>query len=374
MKIDWEEKSMKESIITQKEHCKEKLKSKDEEISTFDIEKYEKSLSKKLKKIKIKKIYKPLSLKRKLNRKTFNQVLSPRPESLKDHFPLLALLNKSSKESDTTEEQNFIRKKKNFSENFKMPENENIYDVKYKVKLRFFYDIKNIVVKLFKGEILEKNDLNIDFKFQSKKILKLILKKKFKNLQEKEFAIEKCFLSVNFEKDISMMFKKPIENLKLKRREEENKLIYKFVLKKLKTKFFNNNNLEHKKKNDKYFFENFFDRNLNNNLYNKIFFENNIKVLNKNFTVKIFKIIVSSKKFKNEIIFYLENFFLKAYEKKIESKFYNIFLSIERNSFSFEECEKKIYEFLEKNKVKFPWTLSEVEFGIKNFIKMLNSF
>lgn len=337
----------------------------------FNEETYLKSLKTNLIKKSIKKITKPISLKKSFYLKKISEIFLERNSIFRE------IIIKPLNGSNLSSNQNLEISKNFCLFNYLKNGNEKIYDVKYKVKLMYFGKIMKLLVKLFRGQDLKNEDLSLDKK--SKKLLILILKKKFQkigNLRRNNF--ERDLMSNNYENVIltlNNLFKIQNDKFLFKRREEENKLIYKFVLKKLKTKFFNQNNLEHKKKNEEFFFQNFSEKNSQkNNLYNKTISEKNYNLLNitKSNTLKI---VASSKNLKSEIIFFIKNLFLKLYEKKIDIKFYNMFLLFELNSKSYQESEKKLLEFFSvKNNIKFPWTLFELKIGLNNFIRMLNSF
>lgn len=225
-----------------------------------------------------------------------------------------------------------------------------------------------LIVKLFHNVRIRQEDLGLSI--GEKKIMRAVIRKKFSPDFEIEFN-QKCINKIRgfnlFKKNedaIKFIYKKAIHGLKHRFKNqivmpgERNQLtfeetgfrFYKYYFEKnFKEKFLN---LNEKAKNEKSAIVRFFEKKI---------------------TLKFFKSISKNKTFLSLVIWYLENEFFGAFEKKNKVKIRNMVTNWEKNIQN--SSEKKGISFV-LNQIqgrgnKIPWTLSEVKNGADHLLKEL---
>lgn len=300
--------------------------------------------------------------------------INPEMTIIKKPSPIFALSIKK------TENQIFINvtkkeiKKKKFGKN-DFEEALTIYERGYSKKkrkkrfvLKHFDNLVRFLTKIFQNKRPSFNLYQLNN--ESQQIMIRIFVNKNNNILSKR---EKLYY---FNDDIIFKekFEKMMNNLELKkfqksfkRKEENMKFIFNTIIKKLKIKFFQENNYCFNEKSEKLFYEYYFQRKENLSLCNIL--SKRKAILNN----KILTLFFSFKKFKKEFLFYLKNYFKKIYLKEINKKLENMFKRYEKKYPDFKICSEKILDTLKsKNKFKFPWNIFEVQNSIYEFYSILN--
>ena len=284
-----------------------------------------------------------------------NEISEKRISSKKQSNISLFFSKKESEKYGCIYENNFLRKKR-----------------KKRFKLLYFNDVCKILSSFSKGKIL--SILNFDLEPQKQEILLKILVNQHKTIISPELRkslessessfTEKYNIFTDFYINNSM-------NKSIKRLEEEMKFVFKTTLKRMKIKFYQENNLKLSKKKIN-FYHHFFDKVKYKNIFNKIFCEKTnepIRLVNK----KILFCYFLSNKFKEEFFSFLNNQFENVYLKSIFKKWETFFKKYEKKYFTLDECCKNIDIHINKtNKIKYPWNIIEIKNSIETFHKIVS--
>ena len=259
-----------------------------------------------------------------------------------------------------------------FEEKLPHPIYENRNERKFKSKLVKLKNVSTYLQKIFKNE-----SINID-KMESFeiKILITILERKFnKNLSFRKFGslIE---IKELLKKTLNL-FKKQVSK---KRVEENNKFIYKFILRRLKLRYINEKNYKNNQESSDLFYSYFFsDLSKKKNLHIIEFHDPlNLKNMKKSLNNKFFQLIFQSERFKNQFLNYHDDYLMEAYQNLLEKKFHKFLIKYEKY---FRENKNDAVENIIKNisnstRIKFPWNKNEISnamlFFKKNIYKQLN--
>ena len=237
---------------------------------------------------------------------------------------------------------------------------------KKRFSLKFYSQICFLISEVFRGKIPNfKIFDNLD-KISKKLFFQMIIKK-FENIfssSEKNFFLKSEIINKKkFEKICEIIEQKRF-SISTKRKEENMKFVFNGIIKRLKVKFFQENNIDDSlKENSKLFYEYYFKK--TNNLF---LFDNLSRSKKIIFNKKILKIYFISDLFKKDFIFFLRNFFSKIYLKNVYKKFEFLFKKYEKKFFTYEKSSNVIFKnLMSKNKFKFPWTFFEVEQSINAF-------
>ena len=252
---------------------------------------------------------------------------------------------------------------------------ENKNERKYKSKLKKLKNVSLLLKKIFRNESIELEKMDIEI--YEIKILISILERKF---NKKFLIIYPCNI-VEFKKILAKILNTIKSEISKKRVEENNKFIFKFILRRLKLRFFNENNLKNNKETNDLFYAYFFSENAKKKKMALIEFYDplNLKPIKKSLNNKYFQLIFQSEKFKDQFLMYNDELLTESYLKLLEKKFHKFLKKYEkvfqekRNNFAAEEIVKTIKG---SKRIKFPWTKNEIETAIsffrKNIHKQLN--
>lgn len=238
-------------------------------------------------------------------------------------------------------------------------------------------NLRNIIIKVFKGNNISLDDLNI--KYYEFNIVLALLNKKFKNTNfptaTKEtfnFAYKKA--AIDLINDISFL------GVSYKRVEENNKFIFKMALNHLRNSFLKIKGLKNNKRGElsfyEYYFKDlaertgnqfdaFFDPLYKTTLKNKVFKSINTRYLN---------LLMKSERFKEAFINFLNNVCREVHEVNIELKVNEFIIYLRQNTerSRTDKERESLYRVFEddlrrKRKFKIPWTVHEAENAITQF-------
>ena len=238
-------------------------------------------------------------------------------------------------------------------------------------------NLRNIIIKVFKGNNISLEDLNI--KYYEFNIVLALLDKKFKNtsfpIATKEtfnFAYKKA--AIDLINDISFL------GISYKRVEENNKFIFKMALNHLRNSFLRIKGLKNNKKGElsfyEYYFKDladqtgnqfdaFFDPLYKTTLKNKVF---------KSINTRYLKLLMQSERFKAAFTNFLNIVCREVHEANIVLKVNEFMVYLRQNTQTSktEEERESLYRVFDddlrrKRKFKIPWTVHEAENAITQF-------
>jgi hypothetical protein len=226
------------------------------------------------------------------------------------------------------------------------------------------FRIQKFLIDYFNGKKIEMQDL--DFDIFELEIIYLFLINKFKKLKKlRHIRIDKKNETF-FKKGILKIISIVSTQLSTKRREENNKFIYKFVLKILKSNFQNDS------KNEIAFYQHYFaDFAKSHQMTIEAFIDPLNKkgansTINSDFLKRIFSVEKFAEDFKTILFNHFEDFYYSSIVTKIKKilKIYYHSINTETKS----QTYSKFSNFISKKGIKFPWCINE----IKNAIKQIN--
>jgi hypothetical protein len=245
--------------------------------------------------------------------------------------------------------------------------------------------IIEILSKIFKNDYdIPVEDLNIHelkliivvlfLKFPKIQNIKNLFDQKTFNLSKKSF-----FMNQNEQRDFKKDMKEILtEILKIipgyvfrKKNEEINKFLYKFTIKSLKKRFFKNEKLPIRKQK-KLFFTHYFKNDCKKynlkiqDYYDPLNVRCTRKTLNHDFLIRNLSNSTFHKDFFDFLDIEFNNNYSQITLKKFETifkKYFKIFFEIMTN-FDFE-----LISNFKNTRIKFPWSLNEIEFAISQFKK-----
>ena len=245
----------------------------------------------------------------------------------------------------------------------------------YRKKLQMFENLAVALTSVFKGEINELKDIQLDS--IENKLLKTMLIKKFGGHLNKSIR----FRDSTDEIDLSEVINICNSFDSSKRGEENNKFVYKHTLKYLKAQYYDKKNLRYNKKSEELFYHFYFDEEAKKteNPIEAFYDPLNVQLRNNKTSKTIsndhLKLVFGCKVFKTCFFDYIGNSFKEDYQSSIYKKIEKILLKLEKK---IKQEKKKsrdelIKEYIDdiknKKRVKFPWSSKEIDAATSHFSK-----
>lgn len=249
-----------------------------------------------------------------------------------------------------------------------------------------FEKLQKAILKLFLGKELGEEEKELSLcEFE---VLLAIFVKKFKG-----FSLDNKY--TREEEDSFKLASIQAMNIKLrnekstKRVEENNKFIFKFLLKHLKKTFYSKKNIDPKKKFSEMLFYRFYFRDLSrsdnidiNNFYDPLYRPGLKNKCFKSFNNEYIRLVFRSKSFFEDFKSLLESDFRQLYLDFVTDKIKEILFPLKKTLMDVEqneEQERLVFEnfskeFERKKRFKLPWTVCEMECAIQQFIKVLSNY
>lgn len=251
----------------------------------------------------------------------------------------------------------------------------------YKPKIIQLKEVCIILDKIFKGERVDKNELQLQNSYIN--LITAFVVKKFGNnksidLNNKDIKTEN---KIDLLKDlIDYAIVKPSK----KRVEENNKFIYKHTLKYLKAQFYTSKNLRYNKESEQLFYEYYFDDiSRQKNIPIELFYDplnitsktgKKAKTIRNDHLILLFNCRI----FKNNFFSYIETNFKDDYQSSIYKKVEKLLLPLEKQLGESDQLFKSelIDNFIRKlnanKRCKFPWSSMEIDHALNHFAKHIN--
>ena len=263
---------------------------------------------------------------------------------------------KDSEKFGSIYEKNFLKKKR-----------------KKRFRLKKFGDLCYILTMIFKEKEINIQNFNLHPKIQ-KILIKILIDKNKLIIPSNLLSFlkdEKTSFLVKLEK-ILLFLKKNTLNKSYKRLEEEMKFVFKTTLKRMKIRFYQEKKLK-LTDNKIVFYKHYFDLEKQKKVFEKIFClksQEPLRLVNKKLLICYF----ISKKFKQEFLYYLNNQFEKIYLKGIFKKWETFFKKYEKKYDNLEICCDSIIKHIDStDKIKYPWSFTEIQSSIKSFHLILKN-
>lgn len=245
-------------------------------------------------------------------------------------------------------------------------------------KHKLLRKVTESISKLFKQKCLSYDDLSLSF--NEFKLFVEIFNKKYLN----EKAIDNKLISLDpgYKIEFLQKINKALQSHSSRKRvEENNKFIFKYAVKVLKTRFFKQRKIIATQENEIRFYKHYFEetaRVLERPLDH--FFDPLYKTVNRNteyksINSKYMSIVFASKEFKGEFFNFLRNELYDHYMKNIDKKIAKTLKKLKYTLYKGENNTEAIDSIFEENlkalkknkKCKLPWTHVEIESALEQF-------
>ena len=287
------------------------------------------------------------------------------------------LFKAESREGNTVSESLDVMKRiKHTIELKKMPLRIHGRNRVHRIKVKYLSDLTDTISGILEGR--EEDWGTKTLLTAQMDLLKVILKKKFKNSSKNSFLMT----SLEELRNLNEISKFANYIVSTKRTEENNKFVYKHTLKYLKAKYNQENNLPFNRESEESFYKHYFgDHAAERKVQLKTFYDPlNSKSQSKSKTISNGHLILlfTCRKFKNDFFNYLDSGFKEDYQSSTFKKIEKILLELEKKLEDNSGLEKEklirkyISEFAQKKRVKFPWSSKEIDAAMCHFSKQVN--